>query len=143
MTSDMDDNNASNTSTTNPVVRGNMSVKTWQLNALSEALGDLTLTITDSLSIGRGSDNDVVLGSKEVSRNHAVLSVANDQLYIKDLDSSNGTFINDERIAGNQSKDLKSADIVGFASFSFQVWAVADKAKEMPVTGADLSLIHI
>ncbi|WP_435979946.1 FHA domain-containing protein [Psychrobacter sp. DM4] len=137
MTSDMDDNNASNTSTTNPVVRGNMSVKTWQLNALSEALGDLTLTITDSLSIGRGSDNDVVLGSKEVSRNHAVLSVANDQLYIKDLDSSNGTFINDERIAGNQSKDLKSADIVGFASFSFQVLAVADTAKEMLATDED------
>ena len=52
---------------------------TWQLNALTEALGDLTLTVSDSLSIGRGSDNDVVLGSKQVSRNHAVLSVLDGQ----------------------------------------------------------------
>ena len=96
---------------------------TWQLNALTEALGDLTLTVTDSLSIGRGSDNDVVLGSKEVSRNHAQLTVLNGQLYVKDLASSNGTFINDERIAANEAKHLAASDTLGFASFSFQVIA--------------------
>ena len=98
-----------------------LATNTWQLNALTEALGDLTLTVTDSLSIGRGSDNDVVLGSKEVSRNHAQLSILNGQLYVKDLASSNGTFINDERIAANESKHLAVSDTLGFASFSFQV----------------------
>ena len=96
---------------------------TWQLNALTEALGDLTLTVTDSLSVGRGSDNDVVLGSKEVSRNHAQLTVLNGQLYVKDLASSNGTFINDERITANEVKHLAASDKLGFASFSFQVIA--------------------
>ncbi|HSP86172.1 MAG TPA: FHA domain-containing protein, partial [Psychrobacter sp.] len=94
---------------------------TWQLNALTEALGDLTLTVTDSLSVGRGSDSDVVLGSQQISRNHAQLSVLNGQLYVKDLESSNGTFINDERIAANESKHLTANDTLGFASFSFQV----------------------
>ena len=99
----------------------------WQLKALTEALDNLTLTISDSLSVGRGSDNDVVLGSKEVSRNHALLSVLNDELYVKDLASSNGTFVNDERIESNHSKLLQLNDTLSFASFSFNVIApVAD-----------------
>ena len=108
MTNDIDSMNATTTNT-------------WQLNALTEALGDLTLTVTDSLSVGRGNDNDLVLGSKQISRNHAQLSVLNGQLYVKDLESSNGTFINDERIAANESKQLAAEDTLGFASFIFQV----------------------
>ncbi|WP_298909545.1 FHA domain-containing protein [uncultured Psychrobacter sp.] len=112
---------------TNHIENANTPVATdgaiWQLNALSEALGDLTLTVSDSLSVGRGSDNDVVLGSKQVSRNHAVLSVLNGELYVKDLESSNGTFINEQRIEANKSTNLAANDTLGFASFSFQVSA--------------------
>ena len=124
---------------------------TWQLKALTEALGDLTLTISDSLSVGRGSDNDVVLGSKQISRNHAVLSVLNGKLYVKDLNSSNGTFINDERIETNESKYLKANDTLGFASFNFQVTAplaamdneavVADKPTLMLSPDTEIALI--
>ena len=113
---------------------------TWRLNALTAALGDLVLTVSDSLSVGRGSDNDVVLGSKEVSRNHAVLSVLNGKLYVKDLASSNGTFINEQRIDSNKSKHLEANDTLGFASFAFTVTpsnvvneAVVDEAVEQPV----------
>lgn len=102
-------------------MKATVDTETWQLNALTEALGDLTLTVNDSLSVGRGSDNDVVLGSKQVSRNHAVLSVLDGRLYVKDLDSSNGTFINEQRIEGNTSSLLQIDDTIGFASFSFQV----------------------
>ena len=112
MTNNLDDNN---------VLKSKEETTAWQLNAMTEALGDLTLTIDDSLSIGRGNDNDVVLGSKAVSRNHALLSVLNGDLYIKDLESSNGTFINDERIEGNKSTHINANDTVGFASFVFKV----------------------
>ena len=122
----------------------------WQLNALTEALGDLKVTVSDSLSIGRGSDNDVVLGSKEVSRNHALLSVLNGQLYVKDLTSSNGTFVNNERIESNQSKLLELNDTLGFASFNFTVLqpdvitdadtdtSVANDITAAPVTDASI-----
>lgn len=116
---------------TNPIHDGidTNTANTWTLNALTEALGDLTVTVSDSLSIGRGSDNDVVLGSKQVSRNHAVLSVLDGQLYVKDLDSSNGTFINDERIEGNMSSLLQANDTIGFASFNFKVNTSATDAE--------------
>lgn len=117
-------------------VRTAVEADVWQLNALTEALGDLTLTVTESLSIGRGSDNDVVLGSKQVSRNHAVLSVLNGRLYVKDLDSSNGTFINEERIEGNKSSLLQINDTLGFASFSFQVHAPVDATASEPLAPA-------
>ena len=118
---------------------------TWQLNALTEALGDLTLTVEDSLSVGRGGDNDVVLGSKQVSRNHAILSILDGQLYVKDLDSSNGTFINDQRIAGNESNRLQAEDTLSFASFSFQVQApvaaTADETLEPVITDDTVSSV--
>ena len=117
-------------------MKATVETQTWQLNALTEALGDLTLTVNDSLSVGRGSDNDVVLGSKQVSRNHAVLSILDGQLYVKDLDSSNGTFINEQRIEGNTSSLLRVDDTVGFASFSFQVtapFAVSDAEALAPL----------
>lgn len=126
MTNNLDENN---------VPKTEVETVTWQLNALTEALGDLTLTVDDSLSIGRGNDNDVVLGSKSVSRNHALLSVLNGDLYIKDLDSSNGTFINDERIEGNKSTHLNANDTVGFAGFAFKVAApMAAETESTPVT---------
>lgn len=122
---------------------------TWRLNALTVALGDLALTVSDSLSVGRGSDNDVVLGSKEVSRNHAVLSVLNGKLYVKDLDSSNGTFINEQRIESNKSKHLEANDTLGFASFAFTVTplsivneAVVDEAVEQPVIAEEPIVDH-
>lgn len=117
---------------------------TWRLNALTAALGDLALTVSDSLSVGRGSDNDVVLGSKEVSRNHAVLSVLNGKLYVKDLDSSNGTFINEQRIDSNKSKHLEANDTLGFASFAFTVTPLnaVDEAVEQPVVAEELIAEH-
>lgn len=116
----------------------------WQLQALTEALGELNISVNDSLSIGRGQDNDIVLGSKQISRNHALLSVLNGKLYLKDLDSSNGTFINDERVEANLSKQLSHHDKVSFASFSFAVIApqAAQLTESTPVADTAIEPEH-
>ncbi|WP_201610892.1 FHA domain-containing protein [Psychrobacter submarinus] len=120
-----DNTNQSNPVTPDATSELSSSTTTWQLSALTAALGDLQLSVSDSLSVGRGSDNDVVLGSKAVSRNHAVLSVLDTELYVKDLDSSNGTFVNNKLIEANKTVQLNADDKLGFASFEFQVMALA------------------
>ncbi|MGI9340105.1 MAG: FHA domain-containing protein [Psychrobacter sp.] len=125
-----DNTNQSNPVTPNATSELSSSTTIWQLTALTAALGDLQLSVSDSLSVGRGSDNDVVLGSKAVSRNHAVLSVLDTELYVKDLDSSNGTFVNNKRIEANKTVQLNADDKLGFASFEFQVMALATEDVE-------------
>ena len=49
-----------------------------------------------TVAIGRGRDNDIVLPSDCVSRRHARLEQRPDGLYLLDLDSTNGTFVNEE-----------------------------------------------
>ena len=52
----------------------------------------------DSLRIGRAADNDLVLQHEKVSRHHAVLSKRGEQFVLADQNSSNGTFVDGERI---------------------------------------------
>ncbi len=49
--------------------------------------------------IGRAGDNDVSLSSGVVSRHHAVLVLSQGQIFVVDLGSANGTWVDGERIA--------------------------------------------
>ncbi len=52
------------------------------------------------LRVGRQLDNDLILADEDVSGNHAVLSGGDGGLLIRDLKSTNGTWVNGARIAG-------------------------------------------
>ncbi|MFM2194532.1 MAG: hypothetical protein RL092_132 [Bacteroidota bacterium] len=63
------------------------------------------------IKIGRSADNDVKLSHASVSRHHAEIFVDTDgNVFVRDLNSSNGTFVNDVKIEGG--KELKPGDVV-------------------------------
>jgi len=66
------------------VIQGNNSGEIYQI------------TRTKTL-IGR-SDSDIVIPDLEASRQHAQIDIMGDRALLRDLNSTNGTFVNDEKI---------------------------------------------
>jgi pSer/pThr/pTyr-binding forkhead associated (FHA) protein len=62
--------------------------------------GEFPLRMNREIIIGRSSDLDMVLVEDMVSRRHAKISSTDTEVYIQDIGSTNGTFVNGEKIAG-------------------------------------------
>ncbi len=60
--------------------------------------GEFPLAANSEIVVGRSSDLDMVLVEDMVSRRHAKIAVNGDQVTIQDLGSTNGTFVNGERV---------------------------------------------
>ena len=69
------------------------------------ALGGLAVTI------GRRSDNDVIVDDSSVSRRHTLIMQTAGTFVVRDLNSTNGTFVNRERL-GDGDHTRKSGDLV-------------------------------
>ncbi|MEA1949267.1 MAG: FHA domain-containing protein [Thermodesulfobacteriota bacterium] len=72
---------------------------------------DDLIDIHERISIGRHSDNDIIVKSREVSRHHCLISIdENKHVFVNDLNSLSGTFVNNrkiDRIQVNQNDILK------------------------------------
>ena len=73
------------------------------------------------LKIGRNAPADVVLSGAGISRSHCMVELADDRLRIVDLNSTNGTFVDDERIDGTAYLDIGSVLRIGTRSFKHEV----------------------
>jgi hypothetical protein len=73
-----------------------------QLEILEGAEAGAQVSIEDALVIGRADDADLTLADAGVSRRHARVSADPAGASIEDLGSSNGTFVNGERVEGSQ-----------------------------------------
>jgi pSer/pThr/pTyr-binding forkhead associated (FHA) protein len=67
--------------------------------------------------IGRGSDCNLRLRAEEVSRHHCMIRLAGEGAVLVDLGSSNGTFLNGERVRSQTPVRTGDRIQVGPASF--------------------------
>lgn len=82
----------------------------------TEGLGQLFQLKDDRVSVGRDSSADLCIEEESVSRRHAFIEHLNGVDIVQDLESTNGTWVNDERIL---AKNLVPGDRLRFGSQIF------------------------
>lgn len=98
---------------------GKKTVSRWKLVASGSWLAGQEFPLyQEGTVLGRGKTCDITIPGTHLSRSHAELRIIGDQLMVKDLQSANGTFLNDERIS--ESK-VVPGDILRVDVYSFRV----------------------
>ena len=75
------------------------------------------IPIRSDLTIGRKEGNSIVLLDQHVSGTHAEIIVRNNKVYLEDLHSTNGTFLNGKRISGKVQLSNKDEIRIGTSIF--------------------------
>ena len=109
----------------------------WKLQTITGEFAGKEVNVDRDLLVGRHQDADILVQSAEVSRKHAVFLLKDGALWVQDLNSSNGTFVNDKKIEADTL--LKEGDIVQFASVKFSILQPASKIESTAfVSGVEL-----
>lgn len=98
-----------------------------------ERTWDMDLDI-DALSIGRSSENDLALNFGKISRQHARIERRGDKFILRDLGSTNGTFVGSQRV---EQHPLSNGDMfrVGSVQFVYKAGFVTEELTLMDETG--------
>src|ERR1700691_3160890 len=84
----------------------------------------------ESIVVGRKPDNQIVIDNPAISSHHCKISLEGGTYYIEDLDSTNGTYVNQKRV---KKAGLHANDVVGVAKHSL-VFVDDTPAPEEPKT---------
>ncbi len=107
---------------------------------------DTIIVNTNGLKIGRLADNDLALNHREISRQHLRIIWRDEKYFVEDLNSSNGVFLNDERLKPREPEELKLEDSIRFGPFQLRLmdWITPEPmAFQLPsifADGFDLSI---
>jgi pSer/pThr/pTyr-binding forkhead associated (FHA) protein len=88
-------------------------------------------------TLGRHADNDIVFDEALASRRHAAVIETESGFLIRDLDSTNGTYLNDQRV-GADDRTLRNGDVISLglgsvsAVFSTSVGATLKRSFAVP-----------
>jgi NADPH-dependent 2,4-dienoyl-CoA reductase/sulfur reductase-like enzyme/pSer/pThr/pTyr-binding forkhead associated (FHA) protein len=88
-----------------------------------QAQAGILLSQTKVMTVGRQAGSYLLIDHESVSRMHAEINYDNEQYVLRDLGSSNGTYVNEVRMEANKTHILKPADKARFGKmkFTFQV----------------------
>lgn len=90
--------------------------------------GDLNGTIFDldkeTITIGRGTNTDITLEFQGISRHHLTVIQIQDQTYLEDAGSKNGTYLNNKKI--NSRVILRKGDIIKLGSVALKYLPTKD-----------------
>lgn len=106
------------------------SLRQEAITVSQQKIPALTLTSTDDVTeefyyiqavvnVGRGATNDLILNNDTVSSHHARLAYNLNQWWLQDLNSTNGTYINGQRLL--TSTVLTTGDLIGFGEINMTV----------------------
>lgn len=82
------------------------------------------------LKIGRNAPADIILAGSGISRAHCMVELADDRLRVLDLNSTNGTYIDEERIARVAFLAIGSVLRVGNISFKHEIHSRAEVLRQ-------------
>ncbi|MBX3056306.1 MAG: FHA domain-containing protein [Anaerolineae bacterium] len=89
-----------------------------------------------SLIIGRDPMSDITINDPEISRQHARLTLTEEGFQIEDLGSTNGTFVNGQRL-GSEPFDLQPGQAINMGSGVRLVYEIAGTSESDVATMAD------
>ena len=73
------------------------------------------------ITIGRDTDNDVVVDNKLASRHHAIIQKIKDAYFLKDEKSTNGTYVNGVKIPAEKYVKLNPGDKISIGNMNLVV----------------------
>ena len=79
------------------------------------------IDLVAQITIGRSVDNDVVIDNKLASRHHAIIQKIKDAYFLKDENSTNGTFLNGKKIPEGKYVRLNSGDKITVGNMSLVI----------------------
>jgi len=79
------------------------------------------IDLVAKITIGRESDNDVVVDNKLASRHHAMIQKIKNVYFIKDVGSTNGTFLNGTKIPADKYVKLVPGDKITIGNMNLVI----------------------
>jgi pSer/pThr/pTyr-binding forkhead associated (FHA) protein len=88
----------------------------------------------EEVRLGRDLANEITISDPEVSRHHARFSRRDESIFLEDLGSTNGSFLNGERISSPQQ--LRGGDVITFGENIVMVFEKVSFEQEATVVAA-------